>query len=95
MRILITGASGNIGKGLVTRFQAMGRELVLTDVNRLPDNFCLAGIPFVQGDIQQGIGLDRAAANCDMIVHLPAWHGIHWGAKSEIDYWRLNVDGTF
>ncbi len=83
MRILITGASGNTGKGIVTRFQAMGRELVLTDVTRLPDNFCLAGIPFVQGDIQQGIGLDRAAADCDMIVHLPVWHGIHWGAKSE------------
>jgi hypothetical protein len=30
-----------------------------------------------------------------MILHLPAWHGIHRKLKTEIDYWRLNVDGTF
>ena len=95
MRILITGASGNIGQGLVERFREAGHDLVLNDVNRLPDHPVFAGLPFVQGDIQQGIGLDRAAEGCDMIVHLPAWHGIHWGAKTEVDYWRLNVDGTF
>ncbi len=95
MKILITGASGNIGQGLTRRLGAAGHDLVLHDVNRLPDTEEFAGLPFVQGDAQQGIGFDRAAQNCDLIIHTPAWHGIHWNTKTEIDFWRLNVDGTF
>jgi len=95
MRILITGASGNIGKGLIPRLRADGHDLVLYDVSRLPDGGPFAGLPFIQGDAQAGIGLDRAALGCDLIVHTPAWHGVHWNAKTEVDFWRLNVDGTF
>jgi len=95
MHILLTGASGNVGKGMVTRLRAAGHDLVLYDVGRLPDGEPFAGLPFVQGDAQVGIGLDRAARGCDLIVHTPAWHGIHWNAKTEADFWRLNVDGTF
>jgi nucleoside-diphosphate-sugar epimerase len=91
MRILVTGAGGNIGKGLAPRLQALGHSLVLSDVNRIDTG----DIPFVQLDIQHGFGLDKAAEGCDMIVHLPAWHGIHWRDKTEMDFWRLNVDGTF
>jgi nucleoside-diphosphate-sugar epimerase len=91
MRILVTGAGGNIGKGLAPRLQALGHSLVLSDVNRIDTG----DIPFVQLDIQHGFGLDKAAEGCDMIVHLPAWHGIHWRDKTEMDFWRLNVGGTF
>ncbi len=31
----------------------------------------------------------------DLIVHTPAWHGIHLRERSEGDFWDLNVDGTF
>jgi hypothetical protein len=95
MKILVTGASGNVGKGMVARLRAAGHDLVVHDVESLPDSEPFAGLPFVQGDAQAGIGVDRAAAGCDLILHTPAWHGIHWRRKSEIDYWRLNVDGTF
>jgi hypothetical protein len=95
MRVLVTGASGNIGKGIVPRLRAAGHDLVLYDISPLPEGEIFAGLPFVQGDAQAGIGLDRAAQGCDLIVHTPAWHGIHWNAKTEADFWRLNVDGTF
>lgn len=95
MRVLLTGASGNIGSGLIPRLRAAGHDLVLYDVARLPDGGPFAGLPFIQGDAQAGVGLDRAASGCDLIVHTPAWHGIHWNAKTEVDFWRLNVDGTF
>jgi len=95
MRILLTGASGNIGSGLIPRLRAAGHDLVLYDVARPPDGEPFAGLPFVQGDAQAGVGLDRAASGCDLIVHTPAWHGIHWNLKTEVDFWRLNVDGTF
>ena len=92
MRILLTGAGGNLGKGLVPLLRAAGHDLVLSDVNpvEVPD-----GIPFHQVDVQQGFGLERAAEGVDLILHTPAWHGIHWRAKTEIDFWRLNVDGLF
>lgn len=95
MRILVTGASGNVGKGIIPRLVDAGHEVVLYDVNALPDAAPFQGLTFVQGDIQAGVGLDRAAAGCDVILHTPAWHGIHWRAKTEADFWRLNVDGTF
>jgi nucleoside-diphosphate-sugar epimerase len=95
MRILITGAGGNLGRGIIPRVREAGHDLVLSDVNRMPDGEPFADLPFVQCDLQNGFGLERAAAGCDLVLHLPAWHGIHWGQKTEVDYWRLNVDGTF
>lgn len=95
MRILITGAGSNIGRGAAERLKAVGHELVLSDLSPLPEAEVFAGAPFVQCDVRDGFGLERAAAGCDLLLHLPAWHGIHSGQKTEPDYWRLNVDGTF
>ncbi len=88
---MITGAGGNIGKGLIPLLSEDGYELVLSDVNPIRDS----NFPFHQLDIQHGFGLDKAAEGCDLILHTPAWHGIHWNEKTEADFWRLNVDGTF
>ena len=30
-----------------------------------------------------------------MVVHTPAWHGIHLRERLERDFWEVNVDGTF
>lgn len=95
MRILITGASGNLGRALIARFKSSHHDLVLTDLTEPAEEDLFAGLPFIALDVQIGVGLERAAAGCDLIVHLPAWHGIHAGQRSEADFWRLNVDGTF
>ena len=95
VRILITGANSTVSRGILPILKSAGHEIVLHDLVRLPDTEPFHGLPFVQGDIQAGIGLDRAAAGCDLILHTPAWHGIHWREKTEADFWRLNVDGTF
>ena len=95
MRILLTGASGNVGKGIAQRLRDAGHDLVLHDLSRLPETAPFTDLPQVQGDAQIGDGLVQAAQNCDLILHTPAWHGIHWRAKTEADFWRLNVDGTF
>jgi len=95
MRILITGAGGNAAKGIITRLRSAGHELVLTDVNTLPDVDTFARLEFHQLDIQVGVGLEKAAQGCDLLLHTPAWHGIHSRIKTETDFWRLNVDGTF
>ncbi|HLO99254.1 MAG TPA: NAD(P)-dependent oxidoreductase [Fimbriimonas sp.] len=95
MRILVTGATGNIGKGIVPILHDAGHQLVLSDLGLLPESLKPFAESYHQLDIQTGFGLDRAAAGCDMILHLPAWHGIHWQQKTEIDFWQLNVNGTF
>lgn len=93
MRILLTGAGGNLGRGLGPRLRAAGHSLVLSDLDRPAD--LAADAEFVQCDVQAGFGLERAAAGCDLLLHTPAWHGIHSRAKTEVDFWRLNVDGLF
>lgn len=91
----MTGAGGNIGKGLAKKLIDLGHELVLSDLTPLPTELAELEIPFHQLDVQTGVGLDNAADGCDLILHLPAWHGIHWNSRTEADFWRLNVDGTF
>lgn len=81
MKILMTGARGNIGRGLAPLLEAEGHELVLTD---LPEF-----------DVRIEGSLDAAAEGCDLLLHLPAWHGIHSGTRTETEFWQLNVDGTF
>ena len=95
MRILMTGAGGNIGKGLAKKLINLGHDLVLSDLTPLPDSMAERELPFHQLDVQTGVGLDHAAEGCDLVLHLPAWHGIHWNLRTEADFWRLNVDGTF
>ena len=95
MKILVTGANSNVGRGIIARLKSAGHELLLSDINKLPEKEPFLGQEFIQADVQIGVGLERAAAGCDTILHLPAWHGIHWNSKTEADFWRLNVDGTF
>ena len=95
MRILINGAASNTGRGLIGRLAAAGHKLVLTELNPLPKEELFEGHEFVQCDVQAGVGLERATAGCDVVVHLPAWHGVHLPLKTDVDYWRLNIDGTF
>jgi len=95
MRVLVTGATGNIGKGIVPKLLHLGYDLVLSDIGAPSGNPDLEDLPYFQCDVQAGFGLEKAAEGCDAILHLPAWHGIHHRAKTEIDFWRLNVDGTF
>lgn len=94
VRILITGAGGNIGRGLTERLLTADRhQLVLSDL--IPPSGLDDRVEFHQLDIQIGAGLEAAARGCDVLVHLPAWHGIHSSSRTEVDFWRLNVDGTF
>jgi len=95
MRILLTGAGGNVGTGIAPRLRAAGHTLVRSDINLLPDVGDHPDEVFVQCDLQAGFGLESAAQGCDLLLHTPAWHGVHSRAKTEADFWRLNVDGLF
>jgi len=89
MRILITGAGGSIGSGLTERLEDQ-HALRLSDVAVLEtEHEC------VQMDVRDREAFKRAAEGMDLIIHTPAWHGIHLRDHSESDFWDLNVSGTF
>ena len=89
MRVLITGAAGNLGRGLTDRL-ASRHDLRLADLVPMETTQ-----PFVQLDVRQPQPYVDAAAGVDLIVHTPAWHGIHLRTRTEREFWELNVDGTF
>jgi nucleoside-diphosphate-sugar epimerase len=89
MKILITGASGNLGSGVVEALPPH-HEIRLSD--HIPVE---TSLPFYQADVREAGSLDQASEGVDVIVHTPAYHGIHMGKRSEQDFYELNITGTF
>ena len=89
-RVLITGASGNLGRG-VTELLRDRYDLTLSDVAPFA-----ASLPFEAADARRLEDMRRVIrSGYDVLVHTPAWHGVHAGRHPTVDYWQLNVDGTF
>lgn len=89
MKILITGASGNAGSGAAEALNSR-HEIRLSDVVPMKTS-----LPFYQADVREAGALDQASEGVDVIVHVPAFHGIHMGKHSEQEFYDLNITGTF
>jgi nucleoside-diphosphate-sugar epimerase len=89
LNILISGATGSLGSG-VADLLAPKHNVSLTDVVKLNSS-----LPFYQVDIREEGALDSASTDADVIIHTPAFHGIHMGINSEKEFYDLNVTGTF
>lgn len=89
VRILITGASGNVGAGMI-RLLRKQHELVLYDLHPISSD-----LHTFRGDLRRAENLKEAVEGCDLVLHAAAWHGLHIEAHSRMDFWNLNVDGTF
>jgi nucleoside-diphosphate-sugar epimerase len=90
MKVLITGAGGNLGRVLAPALAEKGYEPVLMDYRAIDTPY-----PFIQGDVTQQADVRGAVHNVDAIVHAAALHGIHLSKYSRDDYWNLNVSGTY
>jgi nucleoside-diphosphate-sugar epimerase len=95
MKILLTGGSGDLGQTLVARLLNSGNTPVILDI-RAP-SVLTEGAIFIQGSILDRPKLKEVLRDCDCIVHIAAWHGIHEsrGEKNAYDFFDLNVRGTF
>lgn len=91
MRVLIVGAAGSLGRQLAPELAGRGHEVICFDLARVE------GSPYhwISGDIRVPHALSEAAAGCEALVHIPAWHGIHLRFRTRRDFWELNVDGAF
>jgi uronate dehydrogenase len=66
--VLLTGASGNLGRALTKGLAAKGWTLRLTDITPFPDTLP-AGAGFEQIDLNDGVALLRWAEGCGAILH--------------------------
>ncbi len=90
MKLLITGAGGNLGRSLAPLLKEAGHTLRLFDFRLLETEF-----EFLQGDVRNMQDVERAVKGVDAIVHAAALHGIHTGKWEPEDFWQINVTGTF
>jgi uronate dehydrogenase len=67
--VIITGASGALGRVLAKSVGALGWRLVLTDIVPFPDAVP-AGASFVKADLSDGVAILRLAEGCGAIIHL-------------------------
>lgn len=66
--VLLTGASGNLGREVAARLFAQGWRLRLTDLVPFPDPVA-PGSTFETADLNDGTALHRLAQGCRAIVH--------------------------
>jgi len=67
--VLLTGASGALGRMLTAALAAEGWRLVLTDIAPFPDAVP-AGASFTRADLNDGVAILRLAEGCGAIIHL-------------------------
>jgi len=94
MRIVITGASGNVGTALLRRLGRDGHELVGVTRRQPPQVEPYAGVRWVRLDIAEPTAKARLADEChgaDALVHL-AW--LIQPSRDRERLRRVNQDGT-
>lgn len=90
MRILITGAGGNLGRALTPLMVEQGHTPRLMDLRPLDTPY-----DFIQADVRDADAVRQALEGMDAVVHAAALHGIHVGKWKPEDFWAINATGTF
>ena len=67
--VLLTGASGALGRALTKWLGGLGWRLVLTDIVPFPDPVP-AGATFTKADLCDGVAILRLAEGCGAIIHM-------------------------
>lgn len=91
LRVLVTGASGFIGRHVVAQLQAAGHVVTAADLVEFPD----PSVPTVTGDLCDPEVRGRAVTSgLDGIVHLAAATSVLGSIEQPVDVYRTNVEMT-
>lgn len=93
MRILVTGARGFIGAGVVDAAHRQGHQVIAID-SAAQGRDLPAGIDFVQGDITRPEDWRKAFEGVDAVVHCAAIHRPDEIAEGTVRSIEVNLRGT-
>ncbi|MBB3036692.1 SDR family oxidoreductase [Hoyosella altamirensis] len=79
MDVLVTGASGTLGREVVARLLARGHNV--RGVSRKRRSSQQKHFEWIQGDLRTGAGLDRAMAGAKTVLHCATGFGRHTEEK--------------
>jgi UDP-glucose 4-epimerase len=88
--VLVTGASGAIGRSVTAHLVAVGHRVRAFDRVAGPE---LPGVDWMLGDVTEPTTLAAGIAGCDAVIHLAAL-GLPWLASEE-EIFRINDYGSF
>jgi nucleoside-diphosphate-sugar epimerase len=89
MKVLVTGATGFLGRRTVGNLAARHELRLLVRPSSSRQRFP-AGVSFAEGDVTDAASLERAAAGCDALLHAAALVKI---LAPEREFDRINVGG--
>ncbi|MFZ7087683.1 NAD-dependent epimerase/dehydratase family protein [Curtobacterium sp. RRHDQ10] len=89
MRVLVTGASGFLGRAVATAVRDAGHEV--RTFQRRPSGVTGAGLEDRLGSVTSPRDVEAAVSGMDAVVHLAAKVSL---AGDPRDFGRVNVDGT-
>lgn len=91
MKIIVTGATGNVGLSVMRRFARDPAVDELIGLSRRPPSTHVDGVAqWIQADITSS-DLQPVFAGADVVIHL-AW--LIQPSRDEAEMWRVNVGGT-
>ena len=90
MKILVTGAAGLIGGGVIRELLECGDEVRAYDVRPVAEAL-RPQVEMVYGDILDGIALMRACDGCESVIHLAA---LQVSMKNDERVFHTNVVGA-
>lgn len=90
MKVLVTGASGFLGRHVARHFRDRGWEVTGFDVSWLEE----PNVRFVQGDLTEANSVTEAAQGADVIAHIGAIGDVYLAGEQPALAAEVNVVGT-
>jgi len=93
VRILVTGATGFVGRSLCPALLAAGHEVVAATRTSTTGSLRADVARLAVGDVGPGTPWEQALQGCEVVVHLAA-HAHRPGERESSKYFEVNAQGT-
>ncbi|HEY3235171.1 MAG TPA: NAD(P)-dependent oxidoreductase, partial [Polyangiaceae bacterium] len=94
MKVLITGASGEVGKYVVRELAGPHQPVLMSRTRPAPE---FSGLPWIQGDLNRFADCQRAVSGVEAIQHFGAmaWPTDHPQERKQAEAAGIPFDATF